>query len=83
MYDSVESSGKYTRWEALVQLLTMFTVLGGVYYLSFLYDAPSWNPAVPRQFPYNNLYLERGGNPACQEIVLKESVKSTYGEITS
>ncbi len=46
MYDAVENNGKYTRWEALAQLVTMFTILGGVYYLSSVYDAPSRNPAV-------------------------------------
>ena len=34
------------RWQALGQLMTMFAILGGVYYLSALYNAPSRNPAV-------------------------------------
>ena len=46
MYDAIENNGKYTRWEALGQLMIMFGILGGVYYLSVLYDAPSRNPAV-------------------------------------
>ena len=36
----------FLRWQALGQLMTMFALLGGVYYLSMLYDAPSRNPAV-------------------------------------
>lgn len=36
----------FLRWQALGQLMTMFAILGGVYYLSALYDAPSRNPAV-------------------------------------
>jgi hypothetical protein len=46
MYDAIENNGKYTRWEALGQLMVMFSLLGGLYYLSVLYDAPSRNPAV-------------------------------------
>ena len=36
----------FLRWQALGQLMTMLAILGGVYYLSALYDAPSRNPAV-------------------------------------
>ncbi len=57
MYDAVENNGKYTRWEALAQLVTMFTILGGVYYLSSVYDAPSRNPAV--RWPYMQ-WLDHG-----------------------
>lgn len=46
MYDEIENNGKYTRWQALGQLLVVFSILGGVAYLSHLYDAPSRNPAV-------------------------------------
>ena len=64
MYDAVENNGKYTRWEALAQLVTMFTLLGGVYYLSSVFDAPSRNPAVRIKctfccdvtFSYNTLF---------------------------
>ncbi len=38
---------------------------------------------VPRQFPYNNLFLERGGDPSREGETLVGPVKSTYGEITS
>ena len=40
---------------------------------------------VPRQFPYNNLYLSRGGDPnaAPTEKSLHAPIKSTYGEIFS
>ena len=46
MFDAVENNGVFTRWQALAQLLGMFGLLGGVFYLSYLYDAPSRNPAV-------------------------------------
>ena len=130
MYDAVENNGKFSRWEALGQLATMFAILGGVFYLSVLYDAPSRNPAVsssnlslntplphpflslpfpslfllcrpllsslillhpsqqpkvPRQFPFDNLYLERGGDPNQPPSPedLKATVQTTYGEYTS
>eukprot|EP00300_Choanocystis_sp_HF-7_P025969 c28377_g1_i1.p2 GENE.c28377_g1_i1~~c28377_g1_i1.p2 ORF type:complete len:150 (-),score=17.05 c28377_g1_i1:4-423(-) len=47
---------------ALGALLLMFAGLGGVYGLAVLYDAPSRNPAVPRELPYNR--------PAVQTIDL-------------
>lgn len=34
------------RWEALAQLTAAFGILGLLIYLSYLYDAPSRNPAV-------------------------------------
>ena len=40
-------------------------------------------PQVPRQFPYDNLYLERGGDPNQDPVPLKTQVRSTYGEVTS
>lgn len=46
MYDAVENNGKYTRWQALAQLLTALGLMAGLYGLSVLYDAPSRNPAV-------------------------------------
>lgn len=30
----------------------------------YIYDAPSRAPAIPTQYPYNSLWLERGGDPA-------------------
>lgn len=85
MFDAIENNGKYTRWEALGQMLVMFSILGGIFYLSVLYDAPSHNPAVRRQFPYDNLYLERGGDPAVSPSNehKQQKVSSTYGEYTS
>lgn len=54
MYDEIENNGKYTRWQALGQLMVMFSFIGGVYFLSYLYDAPSRNPAV-RRLLYNSI----------------------------
>jgi hypothetical protein len=50
-------------------------------YLSHLYNAPSRDPAVPRQFPYDNLYLERGGDPSRlpTDEERAEKVKAAYG----
>ncbi|KAK3708612.1 hypothetical protein QZH41_011780, partial [Actinostola sp. cb2023] len=79
VWQEVESNDKYTRdhtvplmrqvilifdrTEVLKHFLVAFGFLGVVGYLSYLYDAPSQNPAIPREFPYDNLYLERGGDP--------------------
>ena len=37
---------------------------------------------VPRQFPYDNLYLERGGDPS-KPPDPQGKVKATYGEFTA
>ncbi|XP_062510608.1 NADH dehydrogenase [ubiquinone] 1 beta subcomplex subunit 8, mitochondrial-like [Corticium candelabrum] len=78
MYDEVECGGKYTKWQALGHLLTAFGLLGLVSYLSVLYDAPSRNPAAPKEYPFNQLHLERGGDPSAQPQ-LTEHVHVTYG----
>ena len=51
MYDAVENNGKYTRWQALAQLMTALGLMAGLYGLSVLYDAPSRNPAVSTALP--------------------------------
>ena len=38
---------------------------------------------VPRQFPYNNLYLSRGGDPNVAPEGEQPPVQSTYGEYIS
>lgn len=85
MYDAVENNGKYTRWQALGQLTTALALLAGLYGLSVLYDAPSRNPAAPKEYPFENLYLERGGDPgkAPSEAERREKVQSSYGSLTS
>ena len=61
MYDVVEYNGKYTDNEILVQFLIGVGLMAGAVYLSFLYGPES--PAAPKQYPYDNLYLEWGGDP--------------------
>lgn len=43
---------------------------------------PRVSVQVPRQFPYDNLYLERGGDPAVSPSQRNTTgkVKATYGE---
>lgn len=77
MYDEVECGGKYTKWQALGQLLTAFGLLGLVGYLSMLYDAPSRNPAAPKEYPFDHLHLERGGDPSEQKTT--DHIHMTYG----
>ncbi|XP_041350588.1 NADH dehydrogenase [ubiquinone] 1 beta subcomplex subunit 8, mitochondrial-like [Gigantopelta aegis] len=45
-------------------ILTTFSVLGGialVFYITLPY--PHFLPAMQKQYPFNNLYLENGGDP--------------------
>ena len=107
MYDAVENNGKYTRWQALGQLMTALGLMAGLYGLSMLYDAPSRNPAVssgpqrcrstffftssaaplqvPKEYPFDNLYLERGGDPnrAPTGADQRAKVQCSYGTLTS
>ncbi|KAG5262751.1 hypothetical protein AALO_G00278470 [Alosa alosa] len=43
------------------------TLLGFVGFMLFMFYVgevfPSYQPVAPKQYPYNNLYLENGGNP--------------------
>lgn len=71
-------------------------MLGLLGYISYVYDMPSRNPAVsyivilqhnvhdlpqaPKEYPYNNLYLSRGGDPSKPptEEDLKAPVRKSY-----
>ncbi|EDO38440.1 predicted protein [Nematostella vectensis] len=64
LWTEVECNDKYTPTEALTHWLTAFGLLGVVGFLSYLYDAANERPDLPREFPFDNLYLERGGDPA-------------------
>ena len=61
MYDAVEFGGKYTDYQLLAQFLIGSGVVFGILYISYL--LPNRDPAAPKQYPYNDLYLERGGDP--------------------
>ena len=55
---------KYSHREMALHLAIALGLLGlVVWYSEYVYDAPSRNPAVPKPYPYNNLYLELGGDP--------------------
>ncbi|XP_065837425.1 NADH dehydrogenase [ubiquinone] 1 beta subcomplex subunit 8, mitochondrial-like [Oscarella lobularis] len=75
MFDDVEAGGKYTKYQVLGHLLTMFGIVGFVGYLSYLYDAPSKNPAAPKEYPFDNLHLERGQKEPDSNV----RIRSTYG----
>ena len=57
MYDEVEANGKYTVWQTLGHLSLALSLLGGVIYLSYLYDAPSRDPAVREHVPLHACLL--------------------------
>ena len=55
---------RYTPRQMLLHLSVAMGILGFVIWFSeYVYDAPSRNPAVPKSYPYNNLYIELGGDP--------------------
>ena len=58
------SESRFTPREMLLHLTIALGILGGiVWYSEYIYDAPSKDPAAPKLYPYNNLYIERGGDP--------------------
>lgn len=63
MPDSAENL-KYTPRQMVLHLSVALGLLASVvWYSEYVYDAKSRDPAVPKPYPYNNLYLERGGDP--------------------
>ena len=62
MYDAVDYNGRYTDNEILLHFLIGLGVMLGVVFLGIRY-APE-PIAAPKQYPYNDLYLERGGDPS-------------------
>ncbi|XP_066917761.1 NADH dehydrogenase [ubiquinone] 1 beta subcomplex subunit 8, mitochondrial-like [Clytia hemisphaerica] len=58
------SNHRYTPKEMALHLSIALGLLGGlIFYSEYVYDAPSRDPAAPKPYPYNNLYLEMGGDP--------------------
>ena len=68
-----------------VYVLQRFCVTEAVlHYLSINRVCFSLSLKVPRQFPYDNLYVERGGDPAhLNSEIANRKVASTYSEVTS
>ena len=63
MFDDM-SNYKYGPYEVLLHLSIALGLLFGVFYYSeYVYDVESKNPALPKTYPYNNLYIEMGGDP--------------------
>jgi len=63
VWQEVECNDIYTPHQALLHMIAAFSIVGFVGFLSYLYDQTDPNPAVPKEYPFNNLYLERGGDP--------------------
>ena len=58
------SNHKYKPREMVLHLGIALGLLGGlVCYSEYIYDAPSRDPAASKPYPFNNLYLEMGGDP--------------------
>jgi len=57
-------TGPESYGEMMGQFLAFFGALAALWLWSeYVYDSPSRLPVVPKPYPYNNLYLERGGDP--------------------
>merc|ERR1712141_346918 len=67
--------------EALRNLCIAFGLLGFIYYLSTFYNEENSSEVVPKLFPYNNLYLENGGDPNLDPSTQpqKRITRSIYG----
>ena len=54
----------FTYRQMVAHCLGLFGILGGIILFSeFVYGAESRDPFVAKPYPYNNLYLELGGDP--------------------
>jgi len=59
-----ESNFKYTPYEMMSHLAVALGLIGGVVLWSeYVYDAKARGPFARKPYPYNNLYIERGGDP--------------------
>ncbi|GCC21685.1 NADH dehydrogenase [ubiquinone] 1 beta subcomplex subunit 8, mitochondrial [Chiloscyllium punctatum] len=58
----VDTSPNPVDWNTMVKTLGGF--VGFMLFMFFLGELfPSYQPVAPKQYPYNNLYLENGGEP--------------------
>jgi len=63
IYDSSDQK-KYTPHQCLGHFCVCFALLGlMLWYDRYVYDVTSADPCAPKPYPFNNLYLESGGNP--------------------
>ncbi|KAL9984119.1 hypothetical protein ACROYT_G006379 [Oculina patagonica] len=67
-----DCNDRYTPHEAAMQLGVATAILCFIGYLAYLVDQTDRNPAIPKQYPFNNLYLERGGDPNKEPPTLTE-----------
>jgi len=74
---------KYTPYEMVFHLsLALGSLAFVIWYSECVYDAQSKSPVVPKPYPYNNLYLEMGGDPDREptEAELKRRIpRPNYG----
>ncbi|CAJ1080282.1 NADH dehydrogenase 1 beta subcomplex subunit 8%2C mitochondrial [Astatotilapia calliptera] [Xyrichtys novacula] len=68
----VDTTPSPVQWSSACKQL--FGFIGGALFLLYLGELfPSYHPVGPKQYPYNNLYLEKGGDPEKQP---EEEVKN-------
>ncbi|TRY86888.1 hypothetical protein DNTS_009013 [Danionella cerebrum] len=68
--DRVDTSPTPLDWRTMVRWLCGFLGFSAImFYFGSTY--PCYPPVGPKQYPYNNLYLEKGGDPAVQPEPVK------------
>ncbi|KAJ3607454.1 hypothetical protein NHX12_024505 [Muraenolepis orangiensis] len=66
----VDTSPTATSWNSMCKQL--FGFLGFMMFMFYLgHKFPAYQPVGPKQLPYNNLHLERGGSPDVQPEEVK------------
>ncbi|XP_028937362.1 NADH dehydrogenase [ubiquinone] 1 beta subcomplex subunit 8, mitochondrial [Ornithorhynchus anatinus] len=69
----VDTSPTAISWDTMCRHL-----FGFIFFMGFMFwvgeKYPSYQPVGPKQYPYNNLYLERGGDPSKEPEPVKHYV---------
>ncbi|XP_076616132.1 NADH dehydrogenase [ubiquinone] 1 beta subcomplex subunit 8, mitochondrial [Chaetodon auriga] len=61
----VDTSGSPVAWSTMCKQL--FGFIGFMLFMFYMGEKfPCYQPVAPKQYPYNNLHLERGGDPEKQ-----------------
>ncbi|OQV24957.1 putative NADH dehydrogenase [ubiquinone] 1 beta subcomplex subunit 8, mitochondrial [Hypsibius exemplaris] len=78
LYTGDRASTKRHRHSMLYMLLCTSTAvfsIAALYY--FTRDVYTFNPMMPKQYPYNDLWVEKGGDPDCMPIRVNYTFETT------
>ncbi|GAB1597326.1 NADH dehydrogenase [ubiquinone] 1 beta subcomplex subunit 8, mitochondrial-like [Argonauta hians] len=65
------------RYSMLEQALALFGLFGGLMFITYLSSYVVLHPAVmPKQYPFNDLHVEKGGDPANMKTVVHYTFES-------